>query len=81
MILSGDGVSMVSEILMEFADAFKLRFEISSGEAGPISAYCKRLLRSWFENELGEMVEGVLPVPEVMGVFVDLPDVRHVVLL
>ena len=39
------------------------------------------LKRSRLENQLGEMVEGVFPVMEVMGVFVDVPVVRYVVLL
>jgi hypothetical protein len=33
-----------------------------------------------FEYQLREMVEGVFPVMEVMRVFIDLPDVRHIVL-
>src|ERR1043166_8175384 len=39
------------------------------------------LLGRWLENELREIVEPLLPMMEVMGVVIDVPDVRDVLFL
>lgn len=56
--------------------------EVSLRGASHRISFCNfGLVRGRFENQLGEMVEGVFPVVEIVGVFIDLPDVGDIVLL
>ena len=39
------------------------------------------LLWIWIENQLGELIQRLLPVLEVVGMFIHVPDVRHILFL
>src|SRR5260370_27052147 len=43
--------------------------------------YCAALFAGRLKNQLGEMIERLLPMVEVMSVFIHMPDVRNVLLL
>ena len=49
--------------------------------ASSSDAVCANSLRGRFENQLGEIVEPLLPVLEVVRVLIHMPDVRHVLFL